>query len=116
MVYEYTERLYLPAARHYRRLTEAGATRAGDLAEWRARGPRLAEGARRGGRDAGGWRAESWQALQARARVDLGGLASDDVAVEFALGRVEPGGELVERRDHADAASWSSGRRPRIRG
>jgi starch phosphorylase len=97
MVNEYTERLYLPAARQYRRLTDASAARASDLAEWRARvalaWPKVrvvavetpVDGVLKVG-----------EPLQARALVDLGGLAPDDVAVEFALGRVEPGGGLID--------------------
>ena len=92
MVDEYTERLYLPAVDHYRRLTSDGGARAQSLARWRERVERhwsqvtiisvdsAVDSELRVG-----------QPLSARALVDLGGLAPDDVAVQLAVGRIDAG-------------------------
>ena len=98
MVDEYTERLYLPPRgplpaadrgwRHSRQRTWPSLARAGAVAWPEVRVVAVetpVDGVLKVG-----------EPLQACARVDLGGLAPDDVAVEFALGRVEPGGALAE--------------------
>ncbi len=97
MVQQYTERYYLPAARRSAILTAGEMARARALAAWRARVH-------------DGWPAVRVELLDAEprvelpvggevrasARVQLGGLSPDDVAVELCLGRVDPHGELVD--------------------
>ncbi|MBI3977677.1 MAG: alpha-glucan family phosphorylase, partial [Chloroflexi bacterium] len=97
MVREYAERFYLPAAGRYRELTADGLARARELATWRAHvqtnwpqvevepvevalPPELPVGGE----------------VRVRARVRLGALKPEDVAVQLYLGRVDASGEIVE--------------------
>ncbi len=97
MVLEYTERFYLPAAARHGELTAAGAARAKALAAWMTRVERgwpevrveLAE-------TASPAQLRVDEKIQARARVFLGALSPEDVAVELYLGRVGPAAELAE--------------------
>jgi starch phosphorylase len=115
MVEEYTERLYVPAARHARRLAQDHFAGAKALARWK--------------RDlAAHWagvRVEQVEANDAselpvgamvsvRARVHLGPVRPDDVAVELYHGRVDPHGQLIEGhsesmvcRDHLQNGSYA---------
>ena len=95
MVREYTERLYLPAAQRYRRLTENEMTRAKALAQWKSHlhehwseirmdsvkaevPARLKVGAE----------------LQVRAQVYLGALEANDVTVQLYYGPLDTKGEI----------------------
>jgi starch phosphorylase len=97
MVGEYTESFYLPAAAHYREITADGMARARALAAWKARirasWPQI--------------RVEAVQAqslaevrvgggFQVEARVHLGTLRPDDLAVELYMGQVNAAGEIVD--------------------
>ncbi len=97
MVGEYTERYYLPAAAHAQQLTAGGMARAKALAAWKARvrtnwsqvrveavGIQPLTEVQVGGE------------FPVQARVHLGTLTPDDVAVEFYMGQVDAGGEIVE--------------------
>jgi starch phosphorylase len=96
MVGEYTERYYLPAAAQYRELTADGMARARALAAWKARLRTNWAQVRVEAVDA-----ESLTEVQVgsqfhvRARVHLGRLTPDDVAVELYLGHVDAAGEIV---------------------
>jgi starch phosphorylase len=101
MVHEYAERFYLPSAERYQCLTENGMARARALAEWKSQvrkhWPEI--------------RVESVEAdtldelqvgdeLEVRARVHLGLLGPQDVAVELYQGLLDdkgqiPGGEVI---------------------
>jgi starch phosphorylase len=101
MVHEYAERFYLPSADRYQRLAENGMARAKALAEWKSQVQKH-------------WpeiRVESVKAdtpdelqvgdeLIVRARVHLGPLEPQDVAVELYQGLLDdkgqiPGGEVI---------------------
>jgi starch phosphorylase len=96
MVQEYTERFYLVAHANYRKLEEDGGRRARELAVWRAR---IREN----------WPRIRIQAvppqlpaeisvdtpIRIQAKVSLGGLTEDDVAVELYMGRLNADGEIV---------------------
>jgi starch phosphorylase len=96
MVREYTERFYLPAAEHYEQLMADEAARAKKLAAWKAK---VAEN----------WPQVRIEAVEAdpvaqlqvggrirmRARVRLGRLSPDDVAVELYAGLINGRGEIV---------------------
>jgi len=101
MVHEYAERFYLPSAERYQRLAENGMARARALAEWKSKvrkhWPEI--------------RVENVEAdtpdelqvggeLQVRARVHLGLLGPQDVAVELYQGLLDekrqiPDGEVI---------------------
>lgn len=97
MLWEYTERFYVPAARHEQELIVAGGARARSLAAWvdhvRANWPQVSVTVVDGSPVAGVPVAST---IRARARVHLGALTPDDVAVEFYLGRVSADGDIVE--------------------
>ena len=96
MVHEYTERFYLPSAERYQRLAENGMARGRALAEWRSQ---MQEH----------WleiRVESVEAdtldelkvgdeLEVRARVHLGPLGPQDVAVELYQGLLDDKGQIL---------------------
>jgi starch phosphorylase len=99
MVEEYTERFYAPMAGHARTLAENDMARAGQLAASKSRietawghvsalagRPHGADGLRVGDR------------LLTSARVQLGGLTPDDVAVELYIGAVDVDGEITGAR------------------
>jgi starch phosphorylase len=97
MVREYTDRFYVPAAARHGDLVADAMARARDLAAWKARVKKSWPMVRiqpvgiesRGEAQVGGL-------IRAKARVHLGNLAPNDVAVELYLGRVDPSGELTE--------------------
>ena len=97
MVGEYTERYYLPAAAHYQQLTADRMARAMALAAWKARVRMYWSQVRVEAVDA-----EPLAAVQVggefpvQARVHLGALTPDDVAVELFLGQVNAMGGIVE--------------------
>jgi starch phosphorylase len=97
MVREYTERFYLPATQHVRRLTADSMARARALAAWRTRvqaaWPRVAVEAVQADLQR---ELEVGDSVRTRARVQLAGLTPDDVTVELYVGRVNPDGELAE--------------------
>jgi starch phosphorylase len=97
MVGEYMERFYMPAATRYRQLAADGMARARALATWKAR---VREGWPQVRIEAVETEAltdlQAGQAFRVRARVHLGALTPDDVAVELYLGRVDAAGEIVE--------------------
>jgi starch phosphorylase len=97
MVKEYTERFYLPTAQHFRALAADGMARAKALAAWKARARKA-------------WPEIEIRAVEAdlpeeptvgdlvraTARVDLNGLAPDDVRVEFAMGQLDVEGHIID--------------------
>lgn len=97
MVREYTQRCYLVEAGRGQALAENGYSRARALAAWKERllaaWPQVrleavetsVEGDLRVG-----------QAVDVRARANLGALTPEEVRLEVYLGRLDPGGELVE--------------------
>ena len=96
MVPEYTERFYVPALARARQLAEDGASRAVDLAEWKA-------GIRQAWSRVKIARVESHGApafrvgdeLEVRAHVVLGSLTTDDVVVELYHGQVDTRGQIA---------------------
>ena len=97
MVREYVSRYYVPASRRLQRLAENGVQGARDLARWKAQVAaawpqvHIEEVC-----SSGGDQLHPGEALEVRAWVHLGSLQPRDVAVELCLGRVEPGGHLVD--------------------
>ncbi|MBI4543691.1 MAG: alpha-glucan family phosphorylase [Gemmatimonadetes bacterium] len=97
MVREYTDRFYMPAASRARRLAADEAVGARALAAWKTR-------------VLAGWSAVSVEAVDAgpadevevgeqvcvRARVRLGSLGPEDVAVQLYIGRLDPRGMISE--------------------
>jgi starch phosphorylase len=97
MVREYTDRFYLTAAARYQQLTLDGAERAKALADWRARLYAAWHRVRVNGVEAGpGDQLQVGQNMRVRARVSLGDLRPDDVAVQFYTGRVDAAGSIVD--------------------
>ncbi len=97
MVRAYTERFYLPTVVHYRQLTVDGMSRAKALAAWKARVREHWPQVRIETVDVGPFaELQVGSEVHARARVHLGVLAPEDVAVELYLGRVDADGEIVE--------------------
>lgn len=99
MVGEYTERYYLHAAGHYTQLTADGLARAKALAAWKGRlqkyWPRVRVEA------VGGDPIKDVQVggeFRVQAKVYLGALTPDDVAVELYLGHVDAAGEIMEAK------------------
>jgi starch phosphorylase len=97
MVWEYTERFYLPGDVHYRALAADDARDARRLAAWRQR---VTQNWDQVAVSAAGVNAThelaSGQPIPAVARVYLGDLTPDDVVVQLYYGRVDPQGELQE--------------------
>jgi starch phosphorylase len=97
MVGEYTERFYLPAAAHYQQLTADGMARAKSLSAWKAR-------------IRTNWSQVRVEAVDLeppievqvgaefpiQARLHLGALTPDDLAVQLYMGQVDAGGEISE--------------------
>jgi starch phosphorylase len=97
MVQEYSEQFYCPAAARYRRMTVDGMSRTKALAAWKARVQQAWPKVRVEVLD--GEKTTDVQAgskVRSRARVYLGELTPDDVAVELYLGCVDGKGEIVE--------------------
>jgi starch phosphorylase len=97
MVREYTESYYLPALRQHEQLLADGCGRAKALAQWRERvrshwTETVIETLERVGPPP----ASTGERLEVIARVRLGPLAAEDVAVELYVGRVNASGELTE--------------------
>lgn len=98
MVREYVERLYLPAAASAASLTADSAAGARELAAWKARiiaaWPKVSVSyVESGGVDAV---PEVGDELHVRAKIDLDGLANDDVIVEVLYGRTHSSEELID--------------------
>ncbi|MDQ1576982.1 MAG: glycogen phosphorylase [Microbacteriaceae bacterium] len=115
MVREYVERLYRPAAACERQLTADGYQAARDLAAWKARvigaWPNVSVvHVESGGVDTV---PQVGDELHLRARIQLGGLAPDDVSVQVVYGRSHNGDELADVETSAlkptqRAESWSA--------
>lgn len=101
MVHEYVERFYLPSAERYRRLTENGMARARALAGWKSQMRKHWPEIRVEGVEAGTpAELKVGDELEVRARVHLGSLEPEDVAVELYQGLLDdkgqiPGGEVI---------------------
>lgn len=98
MVREYVERLYLPAASAAASLTADDAAGARELAVWKSRiveaWPKIAVShVESGGVDAV---PEVGEELHVRAKIDLDGLAQEDVTVEVLFGRTKANDELID--------------------
>ncbi|HEV7567798.1 MAG TPA: alpha-glucan family phosphorylase [Microbacteriaceae bacterium] len=98
MVREYVERLYRPATTCERQLTANGYQSARELAAWKARitgaWPNVAVvHVESGGVDTV---PQVGDELHLRARIQLGGLAPDDVTVQVVYGRSHNGDDLVD--------------------
>lgn len=97
MVREYAERFYLPAAKRFQGLSAAEMARFKALAAWRKRV--LDNWSQLRVEEVGGDSLEDIEVgsgVRVRARVYLGALTTEDVAVELYLGRVNAAGEIVE--------------------
>lgn len=124
MLQEYAKRLYVPAARRWKHLSEDGFVAAKSLSQWKRR---LTKGW-------GGVGIETVQSndskelpvggdVEVRARIQLGDVKPDDVAVELYHGRVDTHGQLVEGRseqmtcgEHLENGTyWYDGRIPCLR-
>jgi glycogen phosphorylase len=97
MVQEYTEKCYAPSAERFGRLTAEHLRRAATLAQWRrtlARGwsQVRVEAVEATGSDP----MHVGSALQVKARVNLGGLAPDDVQVQLFHGMIDNQGDIPE--------------------
>jgi len=101
MVWEYTERFYLPAADRARRLAADGLGRARELADWKSRvreaWPQVRveriESSATDHLEVGG-------ELQVRARIHLGQLTPGEVRVELYAGRVDAHGSFIQAAAH----------------
>jgi starch phosphorylase len=97
MVGEYTERFYLPAAAHYQQFAAEGMDRAKAMSAWKARVRRNWSQVRVEAVDV-----EPPKEVQVggefpvQARVHLGALTPDDLAVELYMGQMDSGGEITE--------------------
>jgi glycogen phosphorylase len=97
MVRDYTDHFYLKANERYSALGADGAARARSLACWITRVREAWPAVRIEGVEQGSNGAlPVGTSFQARARVRLGRLSSEDVRVELYMGRVNPSGELLE--------------------
>jgi starch phosphorylase len=97
MVGEYTERYYLHAAGHYAQLTADGLVRAKELAAWKARLQKNWSRVRV--EEVGGATIKDVQVggeFRVQAKVHLGALTPDEVAVELYMGLVDASGEITE--------------------
>ncbi len=98
MVRDYAQQYYAPAAAAYRRATESELRGAREVAEYRNRVTHAWSRVRVLQADATGLPDAPVPGvpLSLTARVDLGGLASQNVVVQAVLGRVSPDGELFD--------------------
>ncbi|MEW5978850.1 MAG: alpha-glucan family phosphorylase [Acidobacteriota bacterium] len=97
MVAEYTERFYVPAARRYRRLVENGAERAKALVQWRTRMYRYWKEVRV--EEVANEHPENvllGTNLNVTARVRLGAIPPEDVAVQLYHGGLDTNGRLQQ--------------------
>jgi starch phosphorylase len=99
MVGAYTERFYLPLDAHYRHLMADGMARARALAAWKARVRKSWPQVQVGAVDADVLtEVQVGSEFQVQARVHLGTLTPEDVAVELYIGRVDASGDVVDAR------------------
>ena len=97
MIGEYAQRLYMPAAVQYLRLSENDATKAKDLARWRARIRREWPAVSVAGVESEGLTDTTVRGqMKIRARVQMGSLTPADVLVQLYLGRVDSRGSFSE--------------------
>ena len=98
MVREYVERLYIPAATAETAITANSNQPARELALWKTRVNAAWPSVQVTHVESGGVDAlpQVGDTLHVRAQVALGGLTSDDVAVEVVYGRARDGDQLVE--------------------
>ncbi len=106
MVSQYTQEIYLPAHARYRRLDANDAAGARALAQWSARieheWPRIAvDEVTEGPAEALAVGAR----MRVQARIELGGLRPEDVAVELYWGRLDAKGEIVNAASTAMKAA-----------
>jgi len=100
MVHDYVHELYAPAAESSRALRADDLSGARELAEWKARvraawpSVRVDHVESEGGGDG----ASVGDAIEVRAFVSLGGLATDDVDVQVVSGRVDENDRLTDTR------------------
>jgi starch phosphorylase len=110
MLWEYAERCYLPAARFHARLAEADFARARALAEWKRRiargfGEVRVEDVRA---DQDGLRRVG-ESFAVRARVRLGSLVPEDVAVQLYFGPLDAQRRIASARTIAMRLSGTPG-------
>ncbi|HKQ50160.1 MAG TPA: alpha-glucan family phosphorylase [Phycisphaerae bacterium] len=121
MIEEYANRLYVPAAQRWRRLSYDHYQRAKDLARWKHDvGAHWAKVKVEEVQSNSGDEMPVGSTVSVRARVHLGDVKPDDVAVELYHGRVDAHGHLVEGaseamscRDHIENGTyWFNGEVP----
>jgi starch phosphorylase len=96
MVWDYTERFYLPGNHHYLDLAGDGARVARRLAAWRQRIEQCwGQVAVEDVEVTGVHELSSGDSIPAQARVQLGELTPNDVVVQLYFGRVSPSGTLI---------------------
>ncbi len=99
MLWEYVEKYYLPAARHYKRLTEKGMARAKEVARWRAHVRGSWHEVRVEGVRARDEQAHSvGKGYEIEAVVRLGSIKPQDVAVEAYYGPLDADREITEAK------------------
>lgn len=110
MVAEYVQRLYAPAAEAERVITSDGFQPARDLAAWKERVIGAWKGVHVTHVESGGVDAvpQVGDELHLRARIDLGALTADDVAVQVAYGRARVGDRLDDVQ-YADLTAGDDG-------
>ncbi len=97
MIQEYTDRMYAPAAERWRKLTADGYAGAKALSQWKRAMARHWEGVRIEQVEANDdVELAVGKRLTIRARVRLGKVKPEDVAVELYHGRIDTHGQLVE--------------------
>jgi starch phosphorylase len=96
MVRDYVEKLYVPAAEHGRALMADGCARAKALAAWKEHVRAAWEDVSILNVDGDVTAADVGDERSVSVTVRLGGLTTDDVAVQLAHGRVGANGELVD--------------------
>ncbi len=102
MVEEYTNRMYAPAARRWRHLSQDSFARAKSLAQWKQALSRQWHQVRVEQVEADDDRELPVGAkVNVSAKVHLGGVKPDDVAVELYHGRLDAHGQLVEGNSEA---------------
>jgi starch phosphorylase len=114
MVSEYARRFYLPAHRHYQRLTATGFAPARQLADWNSRVVRHWKDVRIEAVQAGGsLELRVGDPFSVGARVRLGALTPEDVSVQLCMGTVNSQGELVNpalitmNAEQQDGSAWN---------
>jgi starch phosphorylase len=121
MIQEYAQQLYVPAAHRWRHLTRDGYTHAKGLSTWKHNLAGIWSSVRVDqveANDVGELPVGS--KVQVRAKIHLGSVKPDDVAVELYHGRIDPHGQLLEGsaetmncREHIENGSfWFDGQIP----